>query len=56
MVVVTGIFIALGLGKEPASWLYYLPLFPLALLAFTGLYLFILPYTAKSRGGRGAGG
>jgi cellulose synthase/poly-beta-1,6-N-acetylglucosamine synthase-like glycosyltransferase len=29
-----------------------LAVFPLALLLFTGLYLFVLPYTAKWRSGR----
>lgn len=48
-VVVVAIFIALGLGKEPAEWVYFLPLFPLALMLFSGLYLFVLPYTSKRR-------
>jgi hypothetical protein len=30
----------------------YSPLQPLALLLFSGLYLFVLPYTAKRRSGR----
>jgi hypothetical protein len=30
----------------------YVPLLPLALLLFTGLYLFVLPYTTKWRSGR----
>jgi hypothetical protein len=30
----------------------YSPLLPLALLLFTGLYLFVWPYTTKGRGGR----
>jgi len=42
-------FIALA-QKEPVVWVTYLPLFPLALLQFTGLYLFVLPYAAKRRG------
>ena len=48
-VVVAAIFITLGAGREPASWVYFLPLFPLALLVLTGLYLFVLPYAAKGR-------
>ncbi|QPC42041.1 hypothetical protein HW532_04550 [Kaustia mangrovi] len=44
------IFAMLGMGLEPAEWVYFLPLFPLALLALTGLYLFALPYTAARRG------
>ena len=49
-VVVT--FIALS-QEEPAVWVSYLPLFPLAFLQFTGMYLFVLPYAAKRRGGPG---
>jgi heme A synthase len=48
-------FIALA-QKEPVVWISYVPLLPLALLLLTGLYLFVLPYAAKWRGGRGAGG
>jgi len=32
----------------------YSPLLPLAVLLFTGLYLFALPYVARGRGGRKA--
>ncbi|CCV12046.1 conserved hypothetical protein [Mesorhizobium sp. STM 4661] len=32
----------------------YSPLLPLALLLFTGLYMFVLPYATKWRSGRGA--
>jgi len=45
--VVAVIFITLGVGKEPASWVYFLPLFPLGLLMLTGLYMFVLPYAAR---------
>jgi len=38
-------------GGSPPSWITYSPLPPLALLLFTGLYLFALPYAAPSRGG-----
>ena len=44
-------FVALGLGKQPL-WLVYSPLPPLFLLLFSGLYMFVLPYTAGRRGGR----
>ena len=47
--VVAAIFITLGVGKEPAQWVYFLPLFPLALLMLTGLYMFALPYAARRR-------
>ena len=39
---------------QPPAWVTYSPLFPLALLLFTGLYLFVLPYANKGRGGRRA--
>ena len=35
--------------EEPAEWVYFLPLLPLFLLMFTGLYLFVLPYVKKRR-------
>ncbi|HEY9227418.1 MAG TPA: hypothetical protein VIP11_12265 [Gemmatimonadaceae bacterium] len=41
-------FVALSQGTPPA-WVTYSPLLPLALLTFSGLYLFILPYAAKRR-------
>ena len=34
---------------QPPSWVTYSPLLPLALLLFTGLYLFVLPYAIKRR-------
>ena len=40
--------------KTPLVWISYVPLFPLALLLFTGLYLFVLPYARKERSGRRA--
>lgn len=55
-VVVGGIFVAKGMGKEPAYWVYLSPLLPLALLLFTGLYLFVLPYAVRWRGRRRTGG
>jgi hypothetical protein len=48
---VVATFIALAQAK-PVVWVSYVPLFPLALLWFTGMYLFVLPYAAKWRGGR----
>ena len=45
--------IAMGLGTPPA-WVVYSPLLPLFLLLFTGLYMFVLPYAIKWRGGRRA--
>jgi hypothetical protein len=48
-------FVAMGVG-EPPAWIVYSPLPPLFLQLFTGLYLFVLPYAAKSRGGGAAAG
>jgi hypothetical protein len=45
-------FAAMAQGPPPA-WVTYSPLLPLALLLFTGLYLFALPYAARWRRGRG---
>jgi hypothetical protein len=39
-------FAAMTQGPPP-MWITYSPLLPLALLLFSGLYLFILPYLAK---------
>jgi hypothetical protein len=41
-------FVALA-QEKPIVWVSYVPLLPLALLLFTGLYLFALPYMAKWR-------
>jgi hypothetical protein len=41
-------FVALARGTPP-SWVTYSPLPPLALLLFSGLYLFALPYITKWR-------
>jgi heme A synthase len=46
-------FIAMARGTPP-TWVTYSPLLPLALLLFSGLYLFVLPYVAKRRSGRTA--
>jgi hypothetical protein len=46
-------FVAMTRGQPPA-WVTYSPLPPLALLLFTGLYLFVLPYSASRRSGRRA--
>jgi len=45
-------FVALA-REDPVIWVSYVPLLPLALLLFTGLYLFALPYAAKWRERRG---
>ncbi len=52
---VTVVVTVVALAREdPIEWVSYVPLLPLALLLFTGLYLFVLPYAAKRRRGRGA--
>jgi len=47
-VTVIATFFALA-QEEPIVWVSYVPLLPLALLMFTGLYLFVLPYATKWR-------
>ncbi len=44
-------FVALTQGQPPA-WVTYSPLPPLALLLFSGLYLFVLPYATRRRSAR----
>jgi len=46
-------FVAMARGTPPA-WVTYSPLLPLALLLFSGLYLFALPYLVDWRSGRKA--
>jgi hypothetical protein len=46
-------FVALARGAgAPPPWITYAPLFPLALLLISGLYLFMLPYSTKWRSRR----
>jgi hypothetical protein len=51
-VIANFIALARGGGAAPPPWITYSPLPPLALLLFTGLYLFVLPYSAAWRTGR----
>jgi hypothetical protein len=44
-------FVAMSQGTPPA-WVTYSPLLPLAILLFSGLYLFALPYATRWRRGR----
>ena len=39
-------------GEMPPPWITYSPLLPLALLWFSGMYLFVLPYAVRWRGHR----
>jgi hypothetical protein len=41
-------------GATPPPWVTYSPLLPLAVLLFSGLYLFALPYATQWRSGRRA--
>ena len=47
-------FVAMSQGQPPA-WVTYSPLLPLALLLFSGLYLFVLPYASRWRSGQRTG-
>ena len=38
--------------RTPPAWVTYAPLLPLALLLFSGLYLFALPYATRWRSAR----
>lgn len=51
-VIANFVALAQGGGAVPPAWVTYAPLLPLALLMFTGLYLFALPYAVKGRGRR----
>lgn len=48
-------FVAMALADDgtPPAWVTYSPLPPLFLLLFSGLYLFVLPYATRRRGGQG---
>lgn len=53
-VTVIVVFAALA-QEEPIVWVSYIPLFPLALLLVTGLYMFVLPYVTGSGKERATG-
>jgi hypothetical protein len=44
-------FVAMSRGQPPA-WVTDSPLFPLAFLLLTGLYMFVQPYVTRRRGER----
>jgi hypothetical protein len=52
LAVIANIVLMSGGQGQPPTWVTYSPLFPLALLLLTGLYLFVLPYAAKWRSAR----
>jgi hypothetical protein len=43
-------FAAMAVAGQPPAWITYSPLLPLAVLLFSGLYLFALPYLQRTRG------
>jgi hypothetical protein len=53
-VIANFVAIAQASGGTPPPWITYSPLPPLALMLFTGLYLFALPYVARGRSRRNA--
>ncbi|HYH80658.1 MAG TPA: hypothetical protein VEX86_12720 [Longimicrobium sp.] len=54
-VIANFVALARGGGVQPPPWVTYSPLLPLFLLLFTGLYMFVLPYTTRWRGARRTG-
>lgn len=42
------IFAMMGTAREPPQWLFMVPLLPLFLLMASGLWMFALPYLARS--------
>ena len=54
-VIANFVALAVGKGAQPPAVVTYSPLFPLALLLLTGLYLFALPYATRWRSGRNTG-
>ncbi len=54
--IVALIFSVMGMGQEPAAWVYFLPLPPLAVLMLTGLFMFFLPYASDRRRARTSDG
>ncbi|CAB3790065.1 hypothetical protein [Paraburkholderia caffeinilytica] len=47
-------FVAMARGNGvPPPWITYAPLLPLALLLFSGLYLFALPYFSRDNSRHG---
>lgn len=53
--VATVIVTTISVAQKGPLWISYVPLLPLALLAITGIYLFVLPHALKWRGASRAG-
>ena len=51
-VIVNLVVMSVKPGQTPPDLVTYSPLLPLALLWFSGMYLFVLPHAARWRGGR----
>ena len=51
-VIANFVALAQGGGGMPPPWITYSPLLPHALLLFSGLYLFVLPYAVRRRSAR----
>lgn len=49
LLIVGGIFSALGAGYQPPQWVYYLPLAPLFILMMSGLLLLASPWITAGR-------
>lgn len=50
--VILNIVVIFGLKQQtPSLWVGLAALLPLILLLLTGLYMFVLPYVARGRGG-----
>lgn len=47
-VIANFVMMAIRQGQQPPAAVTYAPLLPLAVLLFTGLYLFVLPYRRRS--------
>ncbi|WP_137872309.1 hypothetical protein [Rhodococcus sp. Q] len=47
----TVVLATIAVSLDAALWLSYLPLLPLAVLLFSGLYLFVLPYRRRAAAG-----
>lgn len=48
-VITNFVFMGMNAGQQPPAIVTYSPLLPLALLMFSGLYLFALPYINQRR-------
>lgn len=47
VLIVSAIFVSLGLGTKPAEWIYLLPLAPLSVMSMTGLWMLVAPCLSR---------